>query len=439
MRKFISTLYKRFFYKDVISIFDDLKTRDINDFDSNLSFQLEKLKRVLDISKNIDFYKSIYEITNFEDFSYESFLKIPILTKDIIRKRLPDLLNPQFDKSSDTFFQNTSGGSTGEPVKLFRTGLHGKHGLANYYYSLYLNGVNPSEKSIDLWGAERDMHRTGNKFDIRNILHNKHLLNTYVLSDEIVGNYVSVLNDHKPKYIKAYVHSIYEISKYIIDNKLNINFKPIIHCTTGPLYPEMRETISHAFNGAHVYNFYGSREVSAIAAEVANYDGLYTMYDNVFVEILDDLGNPVNQGEEGEVVITTLNNYYMPLIRYKIGDRAIKGDNSTFGTLKIGAVIGRTLGVIFRSDGMRIDGQFFTTKFFNKKGIKNFQLVQHSLTSATLRIVKSSEFDEKELAEIVSKMENELPGITIRIIFQDKIDLTSTGKIMYVYSELQHI
>src|SRR5690606_29766283 len=152
----------------------------------------------------------------------------------------------------------------------------------------------------------------------------------------------------------------------------------------GPLYPEMRQEISKAFNSAYVYNFYGSREVSAIATEVKGLQGMYVMFDNVLVEILDNENNPVKRGEEGEIVITTLNNYYMPLLRYKIGDRAIKGDDLEWGVLQMEKVIGRTLGVIYRNDGPKIDGQFFTTLFFNKKGIKSFQLVQKSISDLNL-------------------------------------------------------
>src|SRR5690606_15615824 len=187
-----------------------------------------------------------------------------------------------------------------------------------------------------------------------------------------------------------------------------------IHCTTGPLYPEMREVISKAFGGAYVYNFYGSREVSAIASEVKIASGLYVLYDNVFLEIIDSNGKPVREGEEGEVVVTTLNNFYMPLIRYRIGDRAIKGDNLNFGTLVLDNVVGRTLGVIHKRNGSRLDGQFFTTLFFGKEGIKSFQLIQKSLTVLNLKIVKGEQFSEEELYSILERIECELgEGIEI--------------------------
>src|SRR5690606_4569787 len=136
------------------------------------------------------------------------------------------------------------------------------------------------------------------------------------------------------------------------------------------------------------YSFYGSREVSAIASEVKGQQGMQVMFGNGFVEILDSNGKPVAEGMEGEVVVTTLNNFYMPLIRYRIGDRTIKGDK-LFGTLRIDKVLGRTLGVIYRKDGSYIDGEFFTVLFFGVPEVKQFQLVQTSLDAVLLKIVKS--------------------------------------------------
>jgi phenylacetate-CoA ligase len=144
----------------------------------------------------------------------------------------------------------------------------------------------------------------------------------------------------------------------------------------------------------------------------------------------------VKQGEEGEIVVTTLNNFYMPLLRYKIGDRAVKGDDLEFGTLKLESVVGRTIGVIHKEDGSRIDGQFFTTLFFNKEGIKNFQLVQKTISDLQLKIVKSEKFEQEELSSILNRIKEELINTKIDVVFCDKIDLTSTGKIMYVYSEI---
>ncbi|WP_313260738.1 hypothetical protein [Sphingobacterium sp.] len=430
----LSYLYNKTRNKNTIRIYETLRERPIDNYLDNSLYQEKKLKAIISLcSQNIPYYKD--RCIDYSDLDFRNkFLSLPLLTKDIIRNNKGELLNDGY-KNIGNVFKNTSGGSTGEPVEFFQTQEQIHFGMASYYYALHFNRVNIYSKSVDLWGAERDMYKTDEKLDLKSLVHNKLFLNTFVLSDDIIKKYIHRMNMEKPKFIKAYVHSIFDISKYINQNQIKIDFTPTIHCTTGPLYPEMREEIKRAFNGAHVYNFYGSREVSAIASEDLAEDGLKVLYDNVFVEILNN-GIPVRKGEEGEIVITTLNNLYMPLIRYKIGDRGIKGDDLDFGTLNIQNVLGRTLGVIFKSDGTKIDGQFFTSLFFNKKGIKKFQLIQIDLNLVELSIVKSEDFDEIELNQILNRIKKELNNVELILNFKEEIDLTSTGKIMYVFSKL---
>src|SRR5690606_27434814 len=141
-------------------------------------------------------------------------LEVPLMTKEIIRTKGHDLINRNY-KNVKGVIKNTSGGSTGEPVEFYRTKNQWAHGMANYYYALHLNNVNIYDKSRDLWGAERDMYRSDTRFDLRSFVQNKVTLNTFLLSDDIIEGYIERLNAFKPKFIKAYVHSIYDISKYI--------------------------------------------------------------------------------------------------------------------------------------------------------------------------------------------------------------------------------
>lgn len=436
IRSLIAKIYKNLRFKNGMHLVKFLNRRDHNALSENSKYQKEKLSSLLKHSfLSVPYYGKLGLDVDFDNLSYSEFCKIPILSKELIRGNGDLLISSVYDKK-DGVTKDTSGGSTGEPVVFLKTKEQTLHGQAAYYHSLLLNNVDMFAKSIDLWGAERDMHSANSRFNLVDFLHNKTTLNTFVLSDEIINSYINKINKIKPKYIKAYVHSIYDMAKYINKNNIRIECMPVIQCTTGPLYPEAKAEISKAFNNSHVYNFYGSREVSSIASEVNGEEGLFVFYDNLFVEVLDKNNQPVEQGQEGEVVITTLNNAYMPLIRYKIGDRAVKGDDLEFGALKLDKVVGRTLGVIYKSDGTKIDGQFFTTLFFNKPGVRSFQLVQKSMFFLKLNLVRSESFDISELNIIIERIKKELPNVDLNVEFVQTINLTASGKLMYVYSEL---
>jgi phenylacetate-CoA ligase len=146
------------------------------------------------------------------------------------------------------------------------------------------------------------------------------------------------------------------------------------------LYEHDREYLARIF-GAPVFNRYGCREVGDIANEVPNADGLIVNSDRLFVEILNDKGERCAPGEQGEVVVTDLENYGMPLIRYRIGDlarwspeTARGGDKYPFPMLE--SVDGRTLDVIQSPNGNRVGGTYWTILLRNRPGIRKFQVIQ---------------------------------------------------------------
>ena len=434
--KFINYLYKHIFNGTQLKNLNKLKKIGILEKDNIMKYQFEKLRKTLQQSKShVPYYadKIRFDIANFD---YADFCTIPLMDKSILADHIESLQVPNYHDQNEVF-KNTSGGSTGRSSEFFQTKYQNKIGQSNYLFALTLNQVDIYQKSIDLWGAERDMYAGGVSQNLKLKLQNKLLLNTYVLNHDIIKNYINIINEYKPHFIKSYVHSIYEIAKYIIKNDIKINCNPIIHTSTGPLYPEIKSVISRAFNNTYVYSFYGSRELAAIATNIPNHIGMFTLYDNVFLEIINENGNPVTKGESGEIVLTTLNNDYMPLVRYKIGDRATKLDDNPFGCLHISDVLGRTLGVLQRKDGTSIDGQYFVALFFNVKGIDNFQIVQESIEKIIINIVKGREFEEESLLNIKEKIKQNLPDIQeICIQYLSQIELTSTGKIMYVLSKI---
>ena len=87
----------------------------------------------------------------------------------------------------------------------------------------------------------------------------------------------------------------------------------------------MREEIERAF-GCPVLNRYGSREVANVAAERVPGRGLEIFTYTHLLEVVDADGRPCGPGEEGDILVTCLANYAMPIIRYRIGDRAVVGD-----------------------------------------------------------------------------------------------------------------
>jgi phenylacetate-CoA ligase len=76
--------------------------------------------------------------------------------------------------------------------------------------------------------------------------------------------------------------------------------------------------------GGEVYGHYGTTEMGlGGGVECSAHDGYHMRDADLFFEIIDPVaGNPVENGEYGEVVFSTLTRQGMPLIRYRTGDRS---------------------------------------------------------------------------------------------------------------------
>jgi len=200
--------------------------------------------------------------------------------------------------------------------------------------------------------------------------------------------------------------------------KLGLEPQRAIVTSAGTLYPFMREKITQVF-GCKVYNLYGSREVSDIACELPCADdpgpdrghgGLCVAPWGNYVEILDDEGKPVPPGEEGNIAVTSLTNYAMPLVRYWIGDRGALMPESEIrnkalpGIQVLKHVSGRNVDVFRTRDQTLIDGEYFTHLLYFRPWVWKFQVIQKSYEDVLFRVVRSNGAPPRdELEEIAAK------------------------------------
>lgn len=219
----------------------------------------------------------------------------PVLEKEDLQKNFDSLFNPTIKK----FIKNTSGGSTGNP-SIF---LQDESFLAKTP-TLYANGLAgymPGDKVTQLWGSEKEFLSSGYNLKSKltnSLVYRLQFLNSFRLSDEIMFRYVNEINRFQPKIIIAYVHSIYEFSKFILRNNLHIHSPKSIIVTAGTLFLDQRKIIEEAFK-SEVFNRYGSREVGNIAMECESHDAMHQMPFNNFIEVVDETNSEVADGEEG--------------------------------------------------------------------------------------------------------------------------------------------
>jgi len=367
--------------------------------------------------------------------------QIPILTKDDIRSAGQNLYSR--DHADRKSFLNTSGGSTGVPVYFLQDKYYSQATEANFMLVKKWRGVEYYDSVTQLWGAARDTYKGKKPLDmyLRDFARNRILLNTAKMDDRIMRKYIAILNRHKPHLIIAYVQSIYELAKFSSQNDIHIEKQNSIHTSAGTLYDYMRDDIENVFQ-SKVFNHYGSREVGHIASECKEHDGLHIMMDNVIVEILDPNGNPCPPGEEGEIIITTLNNFSMPLIRYRIEDIGILKEegqcNCGVNYAMIKKVTGRSGDGLITEKNERISAEYLSLTFNFLDGVKQFQIIQKDYDHVLIKIVKDENFSEQLISKITEKMNLLMgPDCKIRFEFPTTIPTTPTGKYRYTICEIK--
>jgi phenylacetate-CoA ligase len=162
------------------------------------------------------------------------------------------------------------------------------------------------------------------------------------------------------------------------------------------------------------------------------------------VEVLDDEGQPCKPGEVGRVIVSSLNNFAMPLIRYDIGDYAEVGQPCACGrglpVLK--RILGRQRNMFTLPSGETrwpmIDARDIAAVFDEVPPITKFQLIQKSIDELEARLVTVRPLSELEEETLRGYVQQGL-GHAFRVLFNyvDDIPRSPRGKFEEFRSEVR--
>jgi phenylacetate-CoA ligase len=189
-----------------------------------------------------------------------------------------------------------------------------------------------------------------------------------------------------------------------------------------------------------VFDKYGAREFSGIAYE-CEAGSQHVMDDSYVLELLKG-GVPAATGATGEVIITDLNNFAVPMIRYRIGDLAEQTDvtNCLCGRSMstLGQIQGRTQALIHCANGRWIPGTFFAHFFKEYENlILFFQVVQKVRGAFDLLVVKNKNWDPVGWQKVLDDLKDYVGDTDIKVRFVNEIPLLKTGKRTPVTSKVR--
>jgi len=392
--------------------------------------QFKKLKAVVKHAYNhVPYYHKSFSSAGVkpDDIkSFEDLRKLPLVSKQDVKKDYQNFITKGIDISK--LPSHTTSGSTGTPLKIISDPYPGP---GSSKYPFFECGVRLSDKFVTIWGRAEAI-RWGSRFTRL----------WGAISETVVPLFpeeklVSVLRRIKPDVLLTFPSVLLSLSVYDLSG-----ISPRLVFTQGEVVTShCREVVKKKFN-VDLFETYGSVEFGAMAFECDEHFALHILTDNVYIEVLDENGERVSPGERGEIVVTGLHNYTMPLIRYRIGDLGILTNEKcpcgrSWPLIK--SIEGRSNDLLVLPSGrktswLHLQRYIFYDQEFQKNlfCISQYQIIQERRDQLVINIVKGLNFDPNLLLRIKNNIEEffarqgEKLEVTIQLV--KKIPMERTGK-----------
>lgn len=396
--------------------------------------QQKKLRRIVSHAySNVPFYHRLFnsvgikpdDIKTVDDLS-----KIPIITKSDVQSAGNEIISRGVNLSK-CIVKKTSG-STGIPLDVVLSKRESVIHSMTYTRPQVENGVRLLRDVKLLVTAPRNIPK--NK---RLVEHFGILKMAYISVQDDISDQLQVLRKTDPDVISGYASGI----RYLATEVLNEGFEKInsrlVFTGSEVLDQETRNIISSAFGD--VFDGYGSLETGRMAWECSEHTGYHMDLDTVVMEFIRD-GERVNADEWGEVVVTNLFSYTMPLIRYKIGDVAIYGDEICSCGREaplMHSIEGRSDDFLKTLDGCIVSPRIITWTLRLIQGISQFKVTQDKEDKFIIELVSGEGFSEETIDQIevgLKSILGEEAQIVEKIV--EKIPIDKSGKRRSVVSKV---
>lgn len=442
VKYFISPLHESIFGRKTFSYLKELEQLQWVSPEKLAQTRFEKLKALLMHSReNIPFYRERFKEAGFNPSRMqcvEDIRMLPLLSKAEIRKNLDPM---KWDNCPGGLTRFNTGGSSGEPLVFYFDKRRQAYDKAARAMTHQWWNVDIGDRELYLWGSPVEITKQDRLKTLRDTLTNELLISAFEISSQKLPGMVQQLKRFKPKCVFGYPSTISLFCRMAGEQgfALQDTGVRVVFSTAEVLYEEQRETIGKAFGGIPVVDGYGSREGGFISHQCP--EGNYHVMDpNYIVEYIRE-GWPVEPGEDGEVVITHLDAWGMPFIRYRTGDIAQQGDGMcrcgrVFSTMK--HIRGRTTDFIVTPDGRWQHALSLIYIVRDIEGVDQFKIIQEDVDDIRVLLKVHEElFPESGHQRIIDGFRKRMgESIQVSIERVDDIARDASGKYRYVVSKV---
>ncbi|MFP3910136.1 MAG: phenylacetate--CoA ligase family protein [Archaeoglobaceae archaeon] len=403
-----------------------------------LKEQWTALKETLEYAyDNVPFYRERFDragIIPSDIKTKQDLLKIPVTTKEDLRQHKREFIAAGFQKKK--LKTSTSTGSTGEPTTTYFSRadwLLLKHVLK--IRSRHQCGFRYGQKLVFIDDRPVETVRKENKK-----FFNKILRKYSVSVDQPLDEHMRIYRELKPHAFYGMPSYFKELAEYVKQNDIRWLRPEIIFTSSETFDPHDKREMENVL-GCKVLDIYGSTEFKEVSWECPLQKGYHINVDTFFVEFVND-NHHVEEGEEGDIIITSLKNKAMPLIRYALEDRGTYSNEQCdcgchFPLMK--KILGRCVDYFTLSNGRRIAPFTLTNTLQDCSAdyMEQYQIVQKDYNEVLILIKPNEQFHDQIEEKIIQSFKNVLgQEIDVKTQLVPHIPRERSGKYKVVKSEI---
>jgi len=414
-----------------------------------LAGQFQKIGKLLaHASKTVPYFQALLEehaIADPANVTPDEWRTLPLLDRQGIQAAGTNLHSTSLPPGHGRITAIHTSGTTGRPVRVLRTELSNLYWCAttlrdHLWHRRNFRGtlavMRNAEKGKDAypdgsksrsWGASSNVFKTGPAVSLN--------LNC------TPAEQVDWLRRVNPTYLMTHPTNMYRLANYCLDNGIRLESLKQTMTLSEMLRPEVRDACQAAWR-VGVSDIYSGRDVGYVALQCPEHDHYHVQAEGLYLEVLDEDGNPCQPGEIGRVVVTPLDNFAMPLIRYDIGDFAEVGGPCPCGRglLVLKRIVGRVQDMVILPGGERrwtLLSAGNIESFLAIGPIRQYQFVQKDLQIIEVRLVVDRDLTSPEKDAIRDWVTARLDHpFSVTFVFVDDIERTSSGKYRDFISEV---
>ena len=442
VRKFIYPVHEKIMGRDTFLHLKELERMQCLSTDELEHIRFRKLQILLIHSyQKIPFYTNRFNQAGFSPTKMQStddLKALPLLSKSEIKQHLNEMT---WSECPGGLQRYNTGGSSGEPLIFYFDKRRQSWDKAARMMTHRWWGINIGEKELYLWGSPVEATRQDKMKDFRDKLTNELLISAFDLSEASVGQIYTDIKRFRPKCLFGYPSTIELFTQMAKKQDLDLHSLGVsmFFSTAELLYDHQRESISEAFGGIPVADCYGSREGGFVSHQCK--EGRYHIIDpNYVVEFIQN-GSPVSVGEDGEIVLTHLDAWGMPLIRYQTGDVAQPGHGDCAcgcGFATMDKIRGRTTDFVVTPDGRWQHALSVIYIVRDIVGVDEFKIIQHKLDDVEVMVKILPElFPMNGDSMIIEGIQKRMGDtVNVKVNHVEFIARDASGKHRYVVSKV---